>query len=244
MNRLPLSLALVIFVTMCGAGCSNDAEEPQDGDKGSYIMEAKHSRIRSYRDGGGVFIISMMPDDDFSGEVALNIKADSVLNAELDRHILDRGSMIAEIAIYPDQSARIENYEIELEATRSSDSQSIMLWVEMFDWSSGNINNAIARRDEILTWLEKEHPEFGSFSKRYWFPYMTYPETLVVEHWTFLNMEWEMRLCYHVTIPPHDWSMLAIRRRGESDFIFAVKRESDGTTYEIPVAEYPIMYGY
>ena len=191
-----------------------------------------------------VFIINMIPDDDFSGEVALNINADSALSAELDRHTLDRSSTVAEIAIYPDQSAKIENYEIELEAARASDSRSIILGIEMFYWSSENINNAIAKRDEILVWLEKEHPEFGITSERYWFPYMTYPETLVVEHWTFLNMEWEMRLCYHVMIPPYDWSMLAIRRRGESDFIFAVKRESDGTTYEIPVTEYPVMYGY
>lgn len=245
MNRFFLSLILPIFVIMSGAGCSdNDGEGLQNGDGGSYTVEAKYPKIRSYRDGGGVFIISMMPDDDFSGEVALTINADSVLNAELDRHTLDRSSAIAEVAIYPDQSAKIEGYEIELRAVHSGGAQSIMLWVEMFDWGSGSINDAIDKRDEILGWLEKEHPEFGSFSERYWFTYMTYPETLVVEHWTFLNMEWEMRLCYHVMIPPYDWSMLAIRRRGELDSIFTAKRESDGKIHEIPFAEYPKMYGY
>ncbi len=73
---------------------------------------------------------------------------------------------------------------------------------------------------------------------------LTYPEILVVEHWTFLNPTWEMRMCFHVMIPPYDWSMLTIRSRGEWDFQFAAKRESDGTTYEIPVAEYPVMCGY
>ena len=242
MNRLFFSMILLALLTVIVVGCSEDAEE--DEDKGSYTITAKYSRIRSYRDGGGIFIVSMTPDDDFSGEVDLDINADPALNAELDRHSLDRSSTIAEIAIYPDQSAKTGGYEIELEATRINDSQSIILEVEIFDWSSGNIDDATVKRDEILGWVEEESPEFGSFSKRYWFPYMTYPETLVVEHWTFLNMEWEMRLCYHVMIPPYDWSMLAIRRRGESDFIFAVKRESDGAIHEIPVAEYPTMYGY
>ena len=245
MNRLlffMILLTLLILLTAIGVGCSNDTEE--DEDKDNYTIASKYTRIRSYRDGGGVFIVSMTPSDDFSGEVALNISTDPALNAELDRHSLDRRSTIAEIAIYPDQSAKIENYEIGLEATRISDGQSIILGVEMFDWGSGNINDAMAKRDQILSWVEAEYPDLGNFSKRYWFPYMTYPETLVVEHWTFLNMEWEMRLCYHVMIPPHDWSMLAIRRRGESDFIFAVRRESDGTTYEVPVTEYPTMYGY
>ena len=45
-------------------------------------------------------------------------------------------------------------------------------------------------------------------------------------------------------IPPYDWSMLWLRKRGEVEAIFAAKRESDGTVYEIPVGDYPIFYGY
>ena len=238
-----LCVFVSILLALCFAGCGdNGNDEEQNG--GSYTLEAKYTKIRSYRDGGGLFVITIIPDEDFSGEVFPSVSADSVLNAKLDRSVLDSDSTVAEVTIQPDQSAEIRNYEIELKATHSSDVQSVKLEVEMHDWSSESVNDAIAKRDEILEWLEKEHPEFGDLSKMQWFAYMTYPETLIVEHWTFLNMAWEMRICYHVMIPPYDWSMLSIRSRGELDFQFAAKRESDGTTYEIPVAEYPVMYDY
>jgi hypothetical protein len=232
--------ALLVF-SFAGCG-NNENDEQQNG--GSYTLEAKYTKIRSYRDGGGIFLIRIIPDEDFSGEVFLSVSADSVLNAKLDKSVLDSGSTIAEVTIQPDQSAEIKSYEIELKATHSSDVQSITLGVDMYDWDSTSTDTAIVKRDEILEWLEKEHPEYGNLSKMQWFAYMTYPEILVVEHWTFLNPTWEMRMCFHVMIPPYDWSMLSIRSRDEWDFQFAAKRESDGTTYEIPVAEYPVMCGY
>lgn len=120
----------------------------------------------------------------------------------------------------------------------------LVLEVEMFDWSSENLPQAIIKRDELIDWIEVEHPEFGTFSGENWFAYVTYPAHLVVEHWTFLYEKWEMRICFHVTIPPHNWSKLSLRPRGEVDAIFAAKRESNGTTYEIPISDYPTFYGY
>jgi len=122
--------------------------------------------------------------------------------------------------------------------------ETLVLEVEMFNWTSDNLPDAIIKRDELIDWLEAEHPEFGTFSGENWFAYVTYPAHLIVEHWTFLYEKWEMRICFHVMIPPHNWSMLWLRPLGEVDAIFAVKRESDGTTYEIPVSDYPSFYGY
>ena len=129
-------------------------------------------------------------------------------------------------------------------ATSLFDIRRFGLEVEIFNWSSDNLPDAIIKRDELIDWLEVEYPEFGNFSDKESFAYMTYPGILIVEHWTFLCKEWEMRICYHVMIPPHDWSKICLRRRGEVQPIFAAMRESDGTTYEISVSEYPIMFGY
>jgi hypothetical protein len=38
--------------------------------------------------------------------------------------------------------------------------------------------------------------------------------------------------------------MLRLRKRGEIEPIFAAKCEFDDKIYEIPVSDYPIMYGY
>jgi hypothetical protein len=111
------------------------------------------------------------------------------------------------------------------------------------DWGGGGKGTATDKMNDFVTWLETEHPELGSFSARNWFVYGTYPQLLIVEHWTFLDEDWEMRVCYHVMIPPYDWSKILLRRRGEWEPLLAVHRETDGTIYEIPVEEYPIM-GY
>ena len=98
--------------------------------------------------------------------------------------------------------------------------------------------------NELIDWLETNHPEFGSFSTANSYAYITYLAHLIVEHWTFLYDEWEMRICFHVMIPPYDWSMIWLRPRGEVDAIFSAKRESDGTVYEIPISDYPTYYNY
>jgi hypothetical protein len=125
-----------------------------------------------------------------------------------------------------------------------SEPEKIVLEVEMFDWSSDNLPIAIIKRGELINWLENYHPEFGTFTGKDCYSYVTYPAHLIVEHWTFLYEDWELRICYHVMIPPYDWSMLWLRERGEFEALFAAKRESDGTTYEISIDEYPIFYGY
>jgi hypothetical protein len=122
--------------------------------------------------------------------------------------------------------------------------QKLLLKVEMFSWTSDSLADAIIKRDELIDWLETEHPEFGVFSGKNSYAYITYPAHLIVEHWTFLYDKWEMRICFHVMIPPYNWSMIGLRPRGEFDFVFAAKREYNGTTYEIPISDYPIFYGY
>jgi hypothetical protein len=124
------------------------------------------------------------------------------------------------------------------------ESKTLVLEVEIYQWSSGNLPDAIIKRDEFITWLNSEHPEYGHFQENFMFAYMTYPEIFIVEHWTFLYKNWEMRICYHVMIPPHDWSQLCLRKRGEFESCLASIRKSNGTISEIPIDDYPIMFGY
>jgi hypothetical protein len=239
-----LSGVLIILIIIL-AGCTNDkGVSPRPLDSGSFTIEARYSKIRSYRGGGGVFIVHMEPDDNFTGDIELSVMADSALNARLSTDMLNRQTRIAEITIRPGQSIEIKAHVIELAVIHSDSTRMLIFDVELYQWTSGNVGDAIAKRNEILAWLDDEHPEYDDLSTQEWFAYFTYPEIWVVEHWTFLNLEWEMRLCFHVMIPPHDWSMLQIRKRGETEPVLAARRESDGTVYEIAVSEYPTMFGY
>jgi len=75
--------------------------------------------------------------------------------------------------------------------------------------------------------------------------YQTYPGMKIVEHWTFVEANWEFRVCVHVMVPPEDWSEMWIRPRGEWDAVLAAHMDTGGATpYDIPIGDYPIMYGY
>jgi hypothetical protein len=91
---------------------------------------------------------------------------------------------------------------------------------------------------------QKQHPELGDLSPQVWRNYLTYPMHLIVEHWTFLSTAWEVRLCRHIMIPPHDWSMILFRRLGTLEPVLAARRETDGSIHQIPVSEYPVLYGF
>jgi hypothetical protein len=62
-----------------------------------------------------------------------------------------------------------------------------------------------------------------------------------------MSKDWEVRFCFHVMIPPYDWTKIMIRERDEWEPAIAGKREHDGVDYklsEIPISEYPTFYGY
>jgi hypothetical protein len=239
---------LLVLVLLAGAlaGCDGDdvfGVAPRNP-AGNFTLTAKYSYVRSYPDGGGVFILSLTPGAGFTGTVDLAVEADPVLNAQLSRPVLDARRRIAELTIRPAAGVEHRMYAVEVVASQGAAVQSVPLQVEVFSWGSGSLPEMLPRRDAMIAWLESAHPELGPISGADWYPYMTYPEILIVEHWTFLSPEWELRMAYHVMMPPDDWTLVEIRRRGELDFRLAAKREGDGTTYEIPLSDYPTFFGY
>jgi hypothetical protein len=218
--------------------------DPYIVDRPHFDFSTKYPMIRSYPEGGGVFIVRAVHDDASVSNIALSVKSDSGLNALIDLNEINGLSGIAEITIRPDQSIDIGSHQISIWATDSNMARSVDLKIEVIDWPAGNPETAESKQEEFVEWLEVEHPELGQFSGRDWFPYLTYPGIWVVEHWTFLDHDWEMRICFHVMIPPYDWSMLLLRPRGHWDPILAARRDSDGTTYEIPIDEYPTFFSY
>ncbi len=214
------------------------------GDSGSFNLETQYTSLRSYRCGGGVFVIRMVPDDNFGGTVELGIVADEPLHAAVDRPVLGLSQLVAEITFCPDTAATIGIHHVTVTACHGDSTHELPLEVNLVPYSAADTTYPVVKRNEFLGWLAIEYPQYAAVLSQSWSTYATHPGILVVEHWTFLSETWEMRLCYHVTIPPYNWSMLMLRRRGEYDPVFAAKRESDGTLYEIPVSEYPYAHTY
>jgi len=79
-------------------------------DSGAYTLEAEPAAVYSYCGGGGLFILSMEPGDNFGGDVQLTIDASPGLNAKLTTDLLSLDEKIAEIEIYPDSSLALGVY--------------------------------------------------------------------------------------------------------------------------------------
>ena len=227
----------ILFLVVGLSGC----EELLD----RYTIHAPYSYIKSYRNGGGIFLVNMTPRFAFKGNVSLTCNASEHLHVELTNERLSEDSPVSEILIRPDNLTRIGLHDIELTASDGRNLKKLTLQVNISNCSIGAPSDyVIGKRNVFMQWLEREYPDFDNISNQDWFAYMTYAEILVVEHWTFLSSEWEMRVCCHITIPPHNWSMLRLRKRGDIEPMFAAKCDYNGTLYEIPVSDYPTLFGY
>jgi len=198
----------------------------------AFELKAKYTYIRSYPNGGGVFIVYIEPKCEFDGKVFLNLVAPDRLNARLKAQVLDQGLPLTEITVEPSSDIRPGTKYIGLVAVHVKGLyvqtvQRMQLQVEVFEWDACDNPSLNEKRDLFIKWLEQEHQEFGLFLNQDYRYYSTYPEILIVEHGTYLNLEWEIRVCDHVMIPPYDWSMLWIRKRGALKPLFAAKRETD-----------------
>jgi hypothetical protein len=210
---------------------------------GDFRIEVRYDSISSDPAGGGIFSMRLNPGEDFSGAVGLDFEADARLSVHLSRHAVNPRYPVVEIIVKPRQSISPGLYTITVMATNSDFRRKLRLTVNVINWMSSGGAHAAPKQKPFASWLETNHPELGDFSHREWSVYATYPGILVVEHWTYLDAEWEMRICFHVMIPPYDWSKMWLRKRGEWEPTLAAMRETDGTIHEIPVADYPIM-GY
>jgi hypothetical protein len=256
--------SLVALATALGlAGCLTDGTTPSPPQEPDFALVARYTFVRSHAGGGGVFLLRLDPTPPDGGNIALSLAADPLLHARLDRRFLNATSPQVELTLRPDPAcapASAETSRILVSASRPSGSadtqpqdppgaarspaRRLELDVELIPWTAGDPATAIQKRDELLAWVIATRPELTGLDEPQRIAYQTYPSILVVEHWTFLGAAWEMRVCWHVMIPPYDWSMIRLRRRGDWEPLLAARRDSDGTIHEIPISEYPTHMGY
>lgn len=264
MRNLLVTIAVVICFGLALIGCSTDNSaissidavsldkkpvDPPVTGEGSFGLEAKYTYIKSYPGGGGVFILRLIPGADLSGDVALTVSATKMLGAQLTTTVVNAGATIAEVTISPTAQVALAMHSLTVTAANQTHQETVVLEAEVVNWGMLSMGIAQEKQTQFVDWLADEHPELGHFANQRWDVYGTYPQILIVEHYTFLSDKWEFRVCFHVMIPPYDWSKMLLRRRGEWEPVLAAIRQWDETDQdyvisEMPVEDYPIIYGY
>jgi hypothetical protein len=241
-----IKIGILILIAGFFVNCSEDKNNPIEPtkDAGSYSIYSTYDSIRSYPAGGGLFVVYIKPDSNFSGIVNLSVQSDAKLNAKLNKTQLKKGDTVVEITIKPDSITDIKNYIITLVTKHANQEKKKEFKIAMYEWSMVNFETAITNMDKFRDWLINQNPDYLKIFTKPGINWATYPQTLIVEHYTFLTDNYEVRLCYHVMIPPYDWSKICIRKRGNTNFEFSAIRETDGKISIYPVNDYPFLYGY
>jgi hypothetical protein len=245
MSKNLYKISLLLFVLIL-TGCSSEkGTSPMPSSKGEFSIEAKYDYIRSVMGGGGHFIIRLTPTIGFEGEVNLHLNADECLHGRLDKSVLTCDASVAEIIINPDSSSKFGIYQIGIRAVSEDIFETLTLDVEIMQWYNCYPEHALQYLNNFDEWLMKHHAEYSGLSGQDWYCYNTYPQILVVSHWTMLSDDYEVRICHHNTIHPNNWTKFRLRRRGEFKAELAAMRENDSTVIQqMPASEYPTLFGY
>ena len=241
-NSVCLLLVVTLFSAFLGVGCQSDNNpvNPVDTDFG---ISAKYDSIRSYPGGGGIFVIKFLPSKVFTGKAQVRIEANSRFNAHLNKSELSSADSVFDVTISPSTSIETGIYYIKLIVTKNKSEISKILKVTVYDWGE-NIEDANQKFLQFKPWIDKNMSQLSTTFIEFNDTYSTYPQTLVVEHYTYISKDYEVRLCYHVMLPPDDWSMLSIRSRNNFIPDLALKRDTYGNIYPVKLTDYPVLYGY
>jgi len=239
----------IILITIT-IGCSEKKSVNPIKDAGTYKIEIEPALpaplltpMKSYRSGGGLFILSMEPGDNFEGKVLLTVNAIQALNVEITTAMLSLDKRVAEILIYPDSKIAIGTEIIKVISEHADVADTLEIEVEIVEPDSLSTEKTATKlHDEFVLFVQEAYPELGITTGQDWFNYNQHPILLsgTPGKWTFLNQTWDMTVYWTVWPKMPVWFLL--RKRGESEPEFAAFKDMDVTIHEIPVDEFGPIY--
>jgi hypothetical protein len=120
---------------------------------------------------------------------------------------------VAEITVYPFAFGNV-TLTVKGERFGFTQTETITFTVLEMVVSDGDLSDLAEEIQEtFIPWLTKNRPEFGITEETEWTGTVVKPNILVVMHYLFFSDEWEMGLTWHVTIEPHNWARIYLRRR-------------------------------
>lgn len=239
------SIGLLLVLLIIGTACKKDNDNPINpaGDKGDYSVTVKYDLIRIYHGGGGLYLFSISPNSEFEGDVELSLEADTLLHASLLKSKLTASDTVGEIILLPSGILPDKNYTIKLKLKHNGLTKYITFRANSYTWAD-NREDASMKLNLFKTWIQNNKPEFLTIFDSPDLLYATYPETLIVEHYTYLSDLYEVRLCYHVTVPQDSWTKLLVRKRGHWQPEFALAIMDGLHVLPMDTEQYPTLYGY
>jgi hypothetical protein len=147
---------------------------------------------------------------------------------------------VAEVTVTPTVASSNETFTVTITGERQGLAQTEEVTIEVIPGEDDLAEYASEMRGMFVPWLAINHPELGITDETEWTGTIVNPEILVVMHYIFFSEEWEMYVTWHVTIPPHDWTRIYLRRRftelrpSHAFEISSVKGKEEPQPMEVP----------
>jgi len=228
----------IIFITIT-AGCSEkksvnpNAEDSSKitEDTGTYTLESEPTAVQSYCGGGGIFILSMEPGDNFGGDVQLTLDANQSLNAKLTADLLSLDRKVTEIEIYPDSTLALGFYPFKVISENAGVKNELDLSVEIRVF--GSFSPPYLKYIEFRDWVEITYPiVFYDGGKL--FPFFKCPDYDGASTWIILSPTFEITIILKTT--PLFPAYYLLRKRGEVTPLLVAKK-IDGEFLEISLED-------
>jgi hypothetical protein len=180
-----------------------------------FSIEVSPGHIRDSIPGQSCLFLVEVHEDDKGGEDKEVIISATAPGAEVTVNppaILP--GQVAEVMVVPGEGRVGENITVTVTGKRMVE-ETATATIKVNPGVDDIREAAEGYRDMFVPWLESSRPELGITSGTAWNGTIVTPNILVVMHYLFLSEEWEMHLCWHVMIEPHNWARIDLRRRFE-----------------------------
>jgi len=152
--------------------------------------------------------------------------------------------VVAELKVIPGVDQQEQTVPVTVRAVRGGEVREAVASLDVLTDMPGVDEHrgahAATVRDAFVPWLQAHHPELGISAETTWEGTVVTPQWLVVMHYLYFSAEWEVHVSWHVTIAPHDWARIDLRRRfteTKPSHAFEISSWSEGT--EPGVGEVP-----
>ena len=172
-----------------------------------------------------VFLV-VVADEGLGEGKAVSISAASTFNASVtvNPKTITPGQ-VAEVTVIPKEvitrpqpeepepEQPLYNLTVTIIGARDGQEQTETVTVSVWVGEDGLAPYATGVRDRFIPWLAANHPELGITNETEWNGTIIAPDIVVVSYYLFLSDDWEMGVRWHVTIVPHDYAEIYLRRR-------------------------------
>ncbi len=151
--------------------------------------------------------------NDLMSNLSLYLNTNS--SVEMEYKVWDNSqfSKVVEVFLYPNITHLNTIIEIEANVSSGRFSKIIYAQVLVLDWILEISPEIEAMRDEFVNYLSNNHANFKINGSTVWEGFGNAPQILVVEHYLYKSVYWEMEIAKHATIAPHDWVKIYLRPR-------------------------------